>query len=289
MPIPRNIHMTYMGQLSCHGGYVLCNQMSAVDEMRPLFYDHILGVKDVISGNTKSQGSGGGGDVNIQKKIFRYSMALPKGSASGPVDGLGTCAKLMAHAAKATSQGVAFIFWGGTSAATSTISNAVVASMTLNVPAPGTASYSAEFVGSGFSYATGASTDRTCDKLLTWDNCAVELESVTSQSVMSFSISVRNAVIPIYTASRTDYPHPYRLRLGMQEVSGSITYYDPTGSVGVSPGLTPLKLMFNLGGNEFRLKVVPTPSTYAGSTGPFTSTVNFTGANDTAVWTLLPS
>ena len=65
------------------------------------------------------------------------------------------------------------------------------------------------------------------ERLLTWDDIII---TGLAGNILSFDISVNNACKPIYTAAETTIAlSPLKLRVGIQQVTGSFTFYSPDG------------------------------------------------------------
>jgi hypothetical protein len=122
-----------------------------------------------------------------------------------------------------------------------------------------------------------------CSKFLTWDQCSIT--SVLTGEIVSFSINIKNTIIPVYTSTQdpptTNYYAPNELRFGTQEVTGTVSTY---GFGNWTTGSDALK--FKLNDDTWSLNVLynPTQSTASGSSEPYVSSTPFVGASDKAVW-----
>ena len=273
------IRMTYMGTFNFGGSALFCTDMSASIDVKPLVYDHVYGLTDVGSGDSKG-GMPGSGAGHIQKKIYRWSPKLPKGNASGPVAADGGINALLKNAIAGGGGGNAnFNFCSGAGAS---ITDAVISNLTINATGGDVCSYSCEIVGMSLGGGGGA-TPPPCDQLLTWDmiNVGVSAGSGAAAGVYSFSLTVSNPVIPIYTAgsNQSGDLYPKTLRIGMQEVSGSIGLNRSGGTI-VGPG----SVIFTLGGVGTGVRVVFPVASDNANTGRFISTLPFHGVSDGSVF-----
>lgn len=211
------VHMGYTGECTIAGIKIPCTSMSTTLDQKLLFYDHVLGLKDKISGSTKTDG----GSSNPQKVIYRYSPALAKASVSAPII-VGGFDALLQKAITGDELSAKLVSWKSGSAIE--IKKARVSSLSLNVQAGDIAQFSAEIVGREYSATSSSSAgELDCKKLITWDQCEA---SGIGTDIASFSLTINNPIIPIYTASWAESGMmPKDLRIGIQEVSGTIGVY----------------------------------------------------------------
>jgi hypothetical protein len=102
--------------------------------------------------------------------------------------------------------------------------------------------------------------------------CSVNFDG-NSYNLSEFSVTITNPIIPIYTAN---LDIPKTLRVGIQEVTGSVSSYEA--------GVSGQQIRFSLGDNTYIINVVFSGPEDAASTGPFINTVSFNGTNDGPVW-----
>jgi hypothetical protein len=291
------VRMTYLGSLSVNGGFFLCSSLSANLETHPEFYDHVIGLKDDANAGSATKGvvSGQGGEDVIQKKIYRFVPKLPKGSFSGPavMDKAGKVTTLLDAAKNGTSLeyiNLAFFSGGLTVRNSVQLRQVVVSSFTLNAAAGDVMSFSCEVVGTTLDdFESDFYDDVPCSKLLTWDRLGLSVSAPwgfhASNGISSFSLSVSNPVTPIYTAGNngTDIDtglFPRILRIGTQQVSGSIGSYDFNGKELGGDGV----ISMSIDGQPYDLHVAFSPSTNNADGGKFISSTPFTGASDRPVW-----
>ena len=287
------MHMTYTGSCLFNGTQYMCSSMSSVLDQKVSFYDHVLGLEDKITAGTAG-GSSGFSDAkkgvnptpstsgNIQKKIYRYSPAIARASFSGPVPSVGF-GDLLSAAINGTDVITEMTFWNQ-SALQVKVSKAKVSSLSISLKAGDVSHFSAEVVGAQYDATSGDAPAAACAKLLTWDVCTV-LASTVSSDIASFDLTISNPTIPIYTAKWTTDTYtngmmPQKIRLGMQEVTGTIGIYGPT----LTPSNTVGTVKFDLNGVGKTLNCIFTTPTDNGSGGPYVRTISFVGANDTSAW-----
>lgn len=310
--------MTYIGSciVSMQGSdskALPCTSMNSGIENSIQFYDHVVGLRDKDYTGTLNKGpatddDSAGGYKNIQKKIYRYPPSLFKGKFSGPVAidtsivPIKTSIEDIIESAinGTTINQIDFLYWSSPSPTGIVtkrghrVKDCIVESITININAGDVAVFDISVVAKkpeDVPIFTPKSIN--CSKLLTWDQCNITTylgtETLLAGDVASFSITIKNTVIPIYvsgtTPSSTDtYPYyyePKELRLGMQEVTGTVGMY------GWNIWETdPDVLKFKLGTKEWSLNVLyqPTPSSAAGGGEVYVASTPFVGVSDGAVW-----
>jgi hypothetical protein len=276
-----DIRMGYMGNLTVNGVQYLCSEMTAVPETKPQFFDHVVGLRDKDFGQKKGPASDDdplvGGKKQVQKKFWRYTPVTYKVTASGPIaDGMAWA--LLNPAISGKPNSIECLFWND--GKKRSVSKAIISSFQLTANAGDVATFTIEAVGKDMTLSDGETTEVNCTKLLTWDR--IEVEVLASESlgdvvnISNFNLSVNNPILPIYTAGSLK---PYDLRIGVQEVTGSVSIYGMINKMSVLDGIR-----FNLGYGDYKIGAVFTPQTARGVTGPFIVSIPFTGSNDSPVW-----
>lgn len=295
-------HMTYLGSCKVADKLILCTNMSASLDQRILFFDHILGLQDKMvpgvaetSQMKKGPATTGSSELlNTQKRIFRYSPAIAKASLSAPVsfnDDSGSEAfqEILNKAIHGDDIEVEMKFWKQ-NAPHVKISKAKVVSVAINLKAGEVVSFVAEIVGAQYDFdTTGFSNESECLKLLTWDRCSIKATPV-SYDISSFTLNISNPPLPIYThgsihaaAPASNGMMPLKIRLGIQEVTGTIGVYGPTLINVPSTG----EVEFSLNGIGRKVKVVFVQPKDDASGGIYVRTIMFNGVNDGTVWSNL--
>jgi len=281
------IHMTYTGSCKFNNQVFLCSNMNASLDQKLLFYDHIVGLRDVISTSENAAGSkkgeSGVATNNRQKMVYRYSPAIAKASFSGPIP-VENFEKIFNAAIRGDTVEVEMVFWE-TNAPSVTIGNAKIETFTIDLKAGEIATFSVGLTGAEYKFSEGSSSEASaCQRLLTWDACAVSVSEILSD-ISTFQMTINNPVVPIYTTRWTEDEAsgglmPQKIRIGIQEVSGSLGIYSaktidvPTSS-NITVKLAALSKTFKAGFGQ--------PKDDA-SGGPYVRTIMFTGVNDGDVW-----
>ena len=292
--------MTYIGSCILDDTTMIpVTSMNSGIENTIQFYDHVIGLRDINYTGTNEKGpatdaDSGGGYNNIQKKIYRYPPSIFKAKLAGPMMAdLSTLSitNLIEHAIKGTTIGqLDFTYFGSPDGSGvkegHQVKEAVVESLTLSVNAGDVATFDLGVVAKKNEGTPTAQKHSDCTKILTWDKC--EITTALTGEVQAFSISIKNTVIPIYVSGKESdyvatsrYYGPTDLRLGMQEVTGTIgTYGFNLWNINTDI------LTFKLGPKTWSLNVLynPTASSASGSNEPYVSSTPFVGASDQAVW-----
>lgn len=293
-----NARMSYIGRCQVEGILIPTTSMNSAIENNISFYEHTVGLQDTNFTGDQTKGPNpnpdlSGGYNQIQRKIFRYSPSIVKGKMSGPISSNDTTINvknLIEHAIKGTEiTTMDFIYFSSPSGSGTNeghqMLNSLIESLTINISSGEVANFDANIISKSMvdtpSFTTQSS---VCSKLLTWDKCSI-ISSLVGD-IQNFSIVIKNNVIPIYVSGSTvptnNYYGPYALRLGMQEVTGTIgTYGFNTWNNANADILT-----FKLGNNEWKLNIRynPTASNATGSNEPYVSSTPYTGVADTPVW-----
>lgn len=270
-----DIRMGYMGTCKIAGVHLFCTSLSISKKVEPLFFDHIYGLLDSGGGDGEVKGDGGsGGFDSRQKGIFRSSRTTASASASGPLVE-GAFSALMDAAIRGTTTKADIGFYSG---AGKSLKSAIITSLTIDVKAGEAASFSVELMGTDIEALSSSTSLAACKKIITWDQCNVT--SGITGDIMSFSLSISNPAIPIHVTGDDETLGPKEIRIGMQEVRGSISSYKPNEWPGGDTDI----ITFKIKDDSYKLEAVFSGPTYSPSVGPFVCTIPFTGASDTAAW-----
>ena len=74
----------YLGILDLNGQKIRCTAFNVVPRQEPLFYDHIIGLRDSIP-STVFDDKQDDGSLNAQKKFWRPSVKIYQGGISYPM------------------------------------------------------------------------------------------------------------------------------------------------------------------------------------------------------------
>ena len=296
------VHMTYTG--SCSFGIVdsdgnpvgskityLCSNMSSSLDQKVLFFDHIVGLRDTISMSAtltsnvagSKKGEADAATHNTQKKVYRYSPAIAKASFSGPIPA-DNFDKIFDAAIQGDTVETEMVFWKD-NAPSVRVGKAKIDNFSIDIKAGGVVTFSVSLTGAEYELTENSTSQAAdCQKLLTWDVCSVDASPITSDAE-SFQMTINNPVIPIYTTkwSSDDASGgmmPQKIRIGMQEVSGSIGVYGADTIHVTTTG----DITVTLNNLLKKIKAAFVQPKDNASGGPYVRTIMFTGVNDGDVW-----
>jgi hypothetical protein len=295
--------MTYVGSCVIGGNVILpCTSLSSGIESSIGIMDHTIGLRDTNFTGTNQKGPATndsdqvGGYNQIGKKIFRYMPSVVKGKMSGPLSVTDTSlniGELIENAIKGTEiSQIDFIYFGSPDGSATKeghqVKLAVVESLTLSVAAGDVATFDLSVISKKNEGPPTAYKKSDCSKLLTWDQCEITSALVGgSDEVQNFSITIKNTVIPIYVSgaeseySGTNYFGPTALRLGVQEVTGTIGTY---GFNNWNTTADTLKFKFGQNTHQIHVLYSPSQSSGSGSNEPYVSSTPFTAVSNQPVW-----
>lgn len=269
-----SIKPSYMGTMKVGETYFPCFTMSAQLRTKPEFYDHVVGLNDSSYTGQSSKGPGSS-SVNRQKRIYRWGPKIGVATASGPIteDGIGI---IMNAAINGTEVDVILKYTSGDG---HKVPAAKVSSFTLDVKAGEVATWTAEFTGKDCKDDPGEDNNK-CLKLVTWDKCGIT-SPTSDDDVAGFSLSISNPIVPIYVGGTSDL-FPEAVRIGMQEVTGTVSTYS-LADWNMTDGTDSITI--DIADESWTAEVVFQPSKASASgAGPFISTTDFVGASDTTVF-----
>jgi len=266
----------FTGVLTFGNQKIRCTDFSVNPDQQPLFYKHIIGLRDSIPVNNSAKEDIG--TINTQRGLWRPSVKLARASFSYPVTDI---TGIPVFNAAKTGDDIDAIFTFDCFPLTYAISECKMASFGLRVTAGDILTVSSEIVGRVLSDSGTYDDYRTEEKLITWDECRIQINNFDAP-ILSFELSITNEVMPIYTSGQNNIDlFPLKLRIGIQEVSGSISFYTK-GSQGknlewLTAQTTPVMISFDGGGLSIDINAVFNPVSRVGSVTPVISTITFTG------------
>jgi len=259
----------YLGIARVGGTIFRCTDCNINMQQEALFYDHVIGLRDTIP--TTSQTKGETDVVNLQKTIWRPSTKIVGGSLAFPAteNNIGS---FFEFAKRGRSFNLTFQYHTGEGRE---FESCKVSSWSLSCTAGDICNVSVEVMGVGLEDSTvGLYTN--AEKLITWDK--VDLTpAISSHPIQAFNININNPLIPIYTSTSNSEKDlwPLEIRVGMQEVSGTISfwgrvddYYDIQG---------PYTMTLTILGFSTPITVLFQPVQPQGSVNPIITTIPFVG------------
>lgn len=275
-----NAQPGYIGIVDIDGQKVRCTNANMQISQAAEFYDHIVGLRDSITGYALST-KGDVGNINYQKYIWRPGVRIVNGDTAFPVT-----ESMFQKVWGLTRTGDLFdTVQDLTCGIRRTANNCRVSSFNFTATAGDVAQASVSFVapdvieqvaGSSMQQVASYSAPdfTTAQKLITWD--AVEVTTdVATDAVSSFDFTVSNDTIPIYTSGQLI---PKKIRVGMQEVTGTMSFYNRDRELEFLSDLSvPHPIRLKVGNVNVQLNVIFEPLQREGATGPLTFGLGFVG------------
>ena len=213
------INAGYIGYAEINGTQIRCTDFSVVPSQDALFYNHIYGLRDGGSNG----GKGDTGALNTQRTLFRPSVISISGGISFPATEGGGASVLFDLAKTGDSFDMDFHYDCDNGRS---FNSCKVGRFEFSIVAGDIINISADIMANNVADGSGASEFNSLEKLITWDKVSV---GDFGDGVQAFNFSINNNLIPIYTAGgNSEYTNkllPAEIRVGMQEVTGTITAY----------------------------------------------------------------
>jgi hypothetical protein len=260
-----SIKAGFLGYAIVDGTTIRINDSSLNLHREPLFFDHIVGLRDNIPSGIFGD-KGDSGELNRQKIIYRKSNIKIQGSISYPLiqdDPLFDLAKT------GDSFNIRIVY--GCNVGRS-FSDCVVNTYNISVNAGDFASVTADIwaIEANDDDSWSKQTDET--KIITWDNFTIS----EYDKISGFSLDINNNCSFIYTASSIGDGTPLKIRVGMQEVTGNFSIYNRAGDLSLSGEKT---INISCDALSMNLKCLLRPSEMQASLGPVVSSIPFVGVD----------
>jgi len=266
-----SVNAGFLGLASVNGTLLRCQDFSMNPRQDALFYDHIIGLRDNIPGSLFGS-KGDVGALNPQKIIWRPSVKICQGGISYPLietDPLFELAKLGGPLFNLT--------FAYDCESARTFTDCVVNTYTFSVTAGDIATITADIMARTVNEAGPLGRYDVESKIVTWDDFDITTEGGAGAEIQSMTFTVNNNCKPVYTAGANNILNldPLAIRVGMQEVSGSISYYGKGAdlvSIGGEGTITLSSTEFNV-----NLNVLFKPQERSSSIGPVIAPLSFVG------------
>lgn len=270
----------YMGLADIGGTKVRCNSFSINPNQDVLFYDHVIGLKDTVpADNSTKQEDLGLTYANVQRKIWRPSPISITGGISFPAteNNLSDIFNLARYANYFNTD---FTYYCHASEDNSrTFTDCRINSFDFNIVSGDIVNISLDVACKNVEANNQSANYTGAEKLITWDKVPVEISnapfSTSNIVVQAFNFKINNNLQTIYTTTSetntTESLLPTDIRVGMQEVTGTVTLYVNRGYKFIPIGLNNVaNIQANMGaaGINLNMTVVFKPSQLEGNVGP---------------------
>ena len=222
----------YIGVLSVGGQKIRCTSFSLNPEQKPLFYNHIIGLNDTVTsdGATKNDDPG---NIQTQRRIWRPSTVLVGGSLAFPAT-QNTISTFFDPAKDGSFiDSIDFKYYCGEG---KSFSQCRVGGYGFSVQSGDIANITVDLVGIEIEVDPSVGTDQYIEpeKLMTWDTISVAVSgasfTVDSALITAIDFKINNNANPVYVSGAPGADlTAYDIRLGTQEVEGTVTVYLKSG------------------------------------------------------------
>ena len=248
------------------------------------FYDHTLGLNDKLTSASSSAPAGSKEDsvpkINVQKYFWRPGVKITSGNISLYPD-VSVLNKLFNLTKYGKIFNITYYYSCGVGRV---IKECRINSFQFDIQAGDIVNLTIEIMAKESREFFGDPPyNSKAEKLIPFSAVNINTKHLGA-NIMSFSLTVNNSCIPIYTAGSLD---PKKIRTGMQMVSGSISYYwdgsNPTLSSTIVDELTkPSEIKINISdicSSSFSetLCVVYNPTTMKGGVDVISQVLAFNG------------
>lgn len=277
----------FMGYVEVDGILIRCTDYNLKLTQEASFYDHIIGLRDTIptdilgaKGDSGTTGSAG----NEQKIFWRATTKIVEGTVSYPL------AELSANAfydAAYTGDWLSDVNVYYSCETGKTFNLCKVNTYSFNATAGEGANISVGLMGAYVEDAGAPPIYDTPEKLITFDEIEI-IGTGADDRIVSFEFNINNNCMPIYTAGTNlgvggvtggiSNLVVNDIRVGMQTLSGSITFYNDAGPADDFVETdTPVTIGITAGTFSATLNVLLWYPERQGATSAYVRTVTFGG------------
>jgi len=282
------ISQGYIGIAEFGGLKVRCEDFGVNLQQDYQFYNHAVGLNDDVTGGGKTKGEKVG-TINIQRTFFRPGVFKIEGSMSFPATEVNIPYFFNLIKTGNYIETFSFYYYCIDETKIGRKFNKVrLSNFNLEVTAGEIIKVTVGFVAKDYESATGLPDYTDSEKLLTWDMAEIIVDSTpidTEKGLSAFSLSVDNKVEAIYTLQPDNDLNalgPHDLRLGIQEVSGTLTYYNITGLKVLPECEKPYEkgtITVTMGAFTTPINTIFLPAQVSGSSGTITTSIGFVGVD----------
>ena len=267
----------FMGILEIGSNKVRVNSFNVNPEQSPQFYDHTIGLRDNIpTGLFGAKGDKAYAD-NPQKTIYRPGVISVAGSVTFPLQ---EEAELDIFNLAKTGDDFNMTFYRDCNHAM-TYSYCKISQYQLSMTAGDVPNVNFSVMALDATETDGTSPGYISTKrLVTWDACTINGTDFENVPVLSFDMTIANECHYIYTAGEnvTRVLKPAKIRVGLQSVQGTITFYTKGYNLNFMKSTYDQKeITVKMNGKEIKINCVYVPVKRAGQPGAITSTLQYFG------------
>jgi hypothetical protein len=276
------INPGFTGILNVGGTLIRCTSFGANTTQDAQFFNHVIGLNDTIPGNNATKGESVG-SRQIQRYIWRPSVIGLGGSMSFPATEYHISTMFQEAKNGSYIPSLKYVYYCSSSGNnTIEFKECRVNGYDLSIQAGDILNITVDIAAKDAIESNSNAPSTTSEKFITWDKCAVTATGLTD--IRGFSFKINNNIQVIYTnqasGSQSTYTSllPYDLRIGMQEVTGTVSVYLQQGQRFIPSQLAQTSLVtFIAPGLTVSMNVVYFTSQLEGVVGPVVCDLPFTG------------
>lgn len=268
----------YIGLATIGGNKIRCNDFSINPAQDSLPYDHTIGLRDSQTNNLFSVKQDSG-RRNPQRILWRPSVKSYQGNISHFLTNKSNN-PLYSFARSGDDFEVDLKYTCGIGRK---FEDCKVNSYTLTIDSGGYCEANAEIMSIKCDDTGGDSGDYIDEeKIITWDSVGISADGVGDIPINNFSFTINNNCRYIYTANSDNSLNPHKIRVGIQEVTGTISYFNKGENLTFLEHADQSKsitISFTDVG-PITLNVIFKPQTRSSTLGPMISPIDFVGVGD---------
>lgn len=219
----------YIGILKTGAQSIRCTSFSVNPNQTSTFYNHVIGLNDTVPSDDSTKGEDVG-VIQTQRRIWRPSPISISGGIGFPATE-NSLVTFFDYAKYGNYFDIDFTYYCGFS---KKYGNCRVNGFDFSIVAGDILNINTDVMGMSAEPTTPTGDYYiTPEKLITWDTVSVSAASMPfvmdRTLIRGLNFKINNNAAPVYVSANPPTLLPSDLRLGMQEVSGSITIYLDSG------------------------------------------------------------
>jgi len=258
---------------------VRCSSFSVCSNNDPLFYNHVIGLNDTVPGGYETKGEDPG-IIQTQRRVFRPSTINISGGISFPATE-NSLIPFFSYAKYGNYFDIDFNYYCHEG---KHFPDCRVNGFDFNIQAKDILNISVDVISKGPVGTTSTLGNYDVpEKMITWDRVKISFANmpfpIDNTIISGLNFKINNNATPIYVSSFTNNLLPSDIRLGMQEVTGSITVYLKAGYEFIPLALAPATITIDLGFWSTNIYVVFSADKLEGLVGPVVTQLPFNGVD----------
>lgn len=267
----------YIGILSIGNTKIRCSSFSVNPNNDPLFYNHVIGLNDTVPSNYATKGEDVG-VIQTQRRVWRPSTISITGGISFPATETGL-QTFFNYAKYGNYFDIDFNYYCGIG---KKFTNCRVNGFDFSNQAGDIAQVNVDIIASGITTTTDIVPYEDAEKIINLPSIILTGVpfSLNQTMIKAVSYKINNNAMPIYVSKDTTDLFPQDIRLGMQEVTGSILLYLKSGYEYIPTTLdTPSVMTISAGTWSVDLHIVFSSNKMDGEVGPIVTELPFVGVD----------